>query len=97
LSPNPPSITTDPRIADDDFTLKTERGVTLTSYLAQNIGQVQWEVTPAVNVSMHREGDTLTKRALRGRRYIDGGMRSATNADVAKGYDAVLVIAVTYE
>ncbi len=32
---------------------------------------------------------------IRGRRYIDGGMRSATNADVAKGHDAVLVIAVT--
>lgn len=30
-----------------------------------------------------------------GRRYIDGGMRSATNADVAKGHDRVLVIAVT--
>jgi NTE family protein len=32
---------------------------------------------------------------IRGRRYIDGGMRSATNADVAKGYDTVLVVAVT--
>jgi NTE family protein len=32
---------------------------------------------------------------IRGRRYIDGGMRSATNADVAKGYDKVLVMAVT--
>lgn len=29
-----------------------------------------------------------------GRRYIDGGMRSGTNADLAKGYDRVLVIAV---
>jgi NTE family protein len=29
------------------------------------------------------------------RRYIDGGMRSATNADLAKGYDVVLVVAVT--
>ncbi len=32
---------------------------------------------------------------IRGRRYIDGGMRSPTNADVAKGYDAVLVVAVS--
>lgn len=32
---------------------------------------------------------------IRGRRYIDGGMRSPTNADVAKGYETVLVIAVT--
>jgi NTE family protein len=34
---------------------------------------------------------------IRGRRYIDGGMRSATNADVAKGYDAVLIVAVTVQ
>lgn len=33
--------------------------------------------------------------SFRGRRYIDGGMRSATNADLAKGYDVVLVVAVT--
>jgi NTE family protein len=32
---------------------------------------------------------------IRGRRYIDGGMRSPTNADIAKGHDAVLVVAVT--
>ena len=30
-----------------------------------------------------------------GRHYIDGGMRSTTNADVAKGYDVVLMVAVT--
>jgi NTE family protein len=30
-----------------------------------------------------------------GRRYIDGGVRSATNADLAKGYDRVLVVSVT--
>jgi NTE family protein len=28
-----------------------------------------------------------------GRRYIDGGVRSTTNADLAKGYDKILVIA----
>ena len=32
---------------------------------------------------------------IRGRRYMDGGMRSPTNADLAKGYDTVVVIAVT--
>jgi len=32
---------------------------------------------------------------INGRRYIDGGMRSGTNADVAKGYGAVLVVSVT--
>lgn len=31
---------------------------------------------------------------IEGRRYIDGGMRSSTNADMAAGYDVVLVVAV---
>jgi len=31
---------------------------------------------------------------LGGRRYIDGGMRSSTNADMAAGYDLVVVVAV---
>jgi len=32
-----------------------------------------------------------------GRRYMDGGMRSPTNADLAKGYERVVVIAVRIE
>ncbi len=31
---------------------------------------------------------------INGRRYIDGGMRSGTNADLGKGHDRVLVVAV---
>jgi len=31
---------------------------------------------------------------INGRRYIDGGMRSFANADLAKGYDLVVVVAV---
>lgn len=31
-----------------------------------------------------------------GHRYMDGGVRSATNADLARGYNVVLVIAPTY-
>ncbi|MGZ6038263.1 MAG: patatin-like phospholipase family protein, partial [Phenylobacterium sp.] len=31
---------------------------------------------------------------LKGRRYIDGGMRSSTNADMAGGHELVLVVAV---
>ena len=30
---------------------------------------------------------------INGRRYVDGGVRSATNADLATGYDSVLIIA----
>jgi NTE family protein len=29
---------------------------------------------------------------IAGRRYMDGGMRSTTNADLAKGYDRVLIL-----
>lgn len=32
---------------------------------------------------------------INGRRYIDGGMRSSTNADLAKGAEVALVVAVT--
>jgi NTE family protein len=32
---------------------------------------------------------------IKGRRYYDGGIRSTTNSDLARGYDIVLVIAVT--
>ena len=31
---------------------------------------------------------------INGRRYIDGGMRSVTNADLANGYDVVVVVSV---
>lgn len=31
---------------------------------------------------------------INGRRYIDGGMRSGTNADVAKGHDLVVLVAL---
>jgi NTE family protein len=32
---------------------------------------------------------------INGRRYIDGGMKSATNADLAAGFDRVIVVSVT--
>lgn len=32
---------------------------------------------------------------INGRRYMDGGTRSATNADLAKGYDAAFIVAVS--
>jgi NTE family protein len=31
---------------------------------------------------------------INGRRYIDGGMRSGTNADLAKGHDLVLIVSL---
>jgi NTE family protein len=32
---------------------------------------------------------------INGQRYVDGGMRSGTNADLAKGYDVVVIVAVS--
>ncbi len=32
---------------------------------------------------------------INGRRYMDGGMRSATNADLAKGHDVVVVVSIS--
>ncbi len=32
--------------------------------------------------------------SINGRRYIDGGMRSGTNADMAKGHETVVLIAL---
>ena len=32
---------------------------------------------------------------INGRRYIDGGMKSATNADLASGYEKVVIVSVT--
>jgi NTE family protein len=32
---------------------------------------------------------------INGRRYIDGAVRAATNADLARGYNAVLFVSVT--
>ena len=31
---------------------------------------------------------------INGRRYIDGGMRSGTNADLARGHDRVLIVSL---
>ena len=33
--------------------------------------------------------------SINGRRYMDGGMRSTTNADLAKGYDVVVVVSIS--
>jgi NTE family protein len=35
--------------------------------------------------------------SINGSRYMDGGMRSGTNADLAKGYDVVVVVSVSGE
>jgi NTE family protein len=51
------------------------------------------DLLPAVASSACVPG-LVSPIALNGRRYMDGGMRSATNADLAGGYDLIVVVAV---
>ncbi|CAN7546992.1 patatin-like phospholipase family protein [Phenylobacterium sp. LjRoot225] len=51
------------------------------------------DLLPAVTSSACVPG-MITPITMKGRRYMDGGMRSPTNADLAAGYDLVVVIAV---
>lgn len=51
------------------------------------------DLLPAVTSSACVPG-MITPITLNGRRYMDGGMRSPTNADLAAGYDLVVVVAV---
>ncbi len=76
-----------------------ERGFACTAVDAETGGFQLWTkdsgvgVTRAVASSCSVPG-IYPPVALKGRRYIDGGMRSATNADMAAGYDLVVVVAV---
>jgi NTE family protein len=51
------------------------------------------DLLPAVTSSACVPG-LITPITLQGRRYMDGGMRSPTNADLAAGYDLIVVVAV---
>lgn len=83
-------------LADDDW---PERSFACTAVDAET-GQFQlWTkesgvgVTRAVASSCSVPG-VYPPVTLKGRRYIDGGMRSATNADLATGYGIVVVVAL---
>jgi NTE family protein len=76
-----------------------ERGFACTAVDAETGGFQFWTkdsgvgVTRAVAASCSVPG-IYPPVTLGGRRYIDGGMRSSTNADMAAGYDLVVVVAV---
>lgn len=60
---------------------------------------VVWDAAAKVNLSRAVASScsvpgVFPAITLNGRRYMDGGMRSATNADLAKGHDRTVVIAV---
>jgi NTE family protein len=50
------------------------------------------DLTAAVGASCAVPG-VYPPVTIDGRRYVDGGMRSATNADLAEGYDRIVVLA----
>lgn len=75
------------------------RGFACTAVDVEDGGFQLWQadsgvdLLPAVASSACVPG-LVTPITLQGRRYMDGGMRSPTNADLAVGYDLVVVIAV---
>ncbi|MDB5494392.1 MAG: Patatin [Phenylobacterium sp.] len=76
-----------------------ERGFACTAVDAETGGFQLWTkdsgvgVTRAVASSCSVPG-VYPPVTLKGRRYIDGGMRSATNADLATGHDLVVLVAL---
>ncbi|MFC3078510.1 patatin-like phospholipase family protein [Phenylobacterium terrae] len=76
-----------------------ERGFACTAVDAESgefrlwTGEAGVGVTRAVASSCSVPG-VYPPVTIEGRRYIDGGMRSGTNADLAKGYDKVLIVAL---
>jgi NTE family protein len=76
-----------------------ERGYACTAVDAETGGFKLWTaddrvpVTRAVASSCSVPG-IYPPVTVAGRRWIDGGMRSSTNADMAAGYDTVVIVAV---
>jgi NTE family protein len=83
-------------LADDAW---PERGFACTAVDAETGAFQFWTRTSGVGVTRAVASSCSVPGiyppvTLKGRRYIDGGMRSSTNADMAAGYDLVVVVAV---
>ena len=83
-------------LADDAW---PERGFACTAVDAESGAFQFWTKTSGVGVTRAVASSCSVPGiyppvTLNGRRYIDGGMRSSTNADMAAGYDLVVVVAV---
>lgn len=77
-----------------------ERPLRITTVDTGNGAFVVWDKTSGVSLVQAVASScavpmTSPPTTINGRRYMDGGMRSATNADLAKGYERVIVVAVT--
>jgi NTE family protein len=75
------------------------RDYACTAVDAQDGGFQLWQASSGVDLrravtSSCSVPGLLPPITLQGRRYMDGGIRSATNADLAAGYDVVVVVAV---
>jgi NTE family protein len=76
-----------------------ERGYACTAVDAETGAFQLWTATSGVGVvravaSSCSVPGVYPPVSLKGRRYIDGGMRSPTNADLATGFDKVVVVAL---
>jgi NTE family protein len=77
-----------------------ERGYICTAIDTADGGFVAWDAKSGAPLSRAVASSCAVPGiyppvTISGRRYMDGGMRSTTNADLAKGHDRVLVVAVT--
>ena len=73
------------------------RGFTCTAVDAESGAFVSWDESARVDLAAAVASSCAVPGlfppiTIKGRRYIDGGMRSGTNADLAKGHDKVLVL-----
>ncbi len=76
------------------------RGFTCTAVDAVNGKLVSWNSDSGVPLvraiaSSCAVPGIASPISINGRRYMDGGMRSATNADLAKGHDVVVVVSIS--
>lgn len=77
-----------------------ERRLLITAVDAADGGFVVWDKSAGVPLPLAVASSCAVPlvyppMTINGRRYIDGGMRSATNADLAQGCDGVVIVAVT--
>jgi NTE family protein len=76
-----------------------ERGYACTAVDAHDGSSTLWDRSSGVSLARAVASSCSVPGiyppiTLNGRRYIDGGMRSATNADLATGHERVVVVAV---
>ena len=77
-----------------------DRRLLITAVDADDGGFVVWDKSAGVPLPLAVASSCAVPivyppMTINGRRYMDGGMRSATNADLAQGCDGVIILSVT--